>query len=131
MRKNLSALNRFADDSSKYTDFNTIIESTVLDLDQLELLKRKHNEEGCLECKGGLCFIDFTEGLHKGLKEYKDSDVYPPLPELGVKLRHNPNLIWEGKDLQESKFGEKEIILKLANRLEYKCSSDHFGCLKC
>ena len=35
VRKNLSALNRFADDSSQYTDFNKIIESTVLDLDQL------------------------------------------------------------------------------------------------
>jgi hypothetical protein len=102
VRKNLNALNRFADDSSKYTDFNKIIESTVLDLDKLELVRRKHTEEDCLECKGGLCFIDFAEGLHKGLKDYKESKPRWPLPELGVKLRHNPNLIWEGKDLQAS-----------------------------
>ncbi len=69
--------------------------------------------------------------MHKGLRDYNESDAFPPLPELGVKLRHNPNLIWEGKDLQASKFGEKEIMLKIGKRLEYKCSSDHFECLMC
>ena len=53
--------------------------------------------------------------MHKGLKEYNDSDIFPPLPELGVKLRHNPNLIWEGKDLEMSKFGEKEIMIKVGD----------------
>ncbi len=50
VRRNSNALNRLADDSSIYTDFNKIIESTVLDLGQLELVRKKHKDEGCLEC---------------------------------------------------------------------------------
>ncbi len=94
-------------------------------MDQLQRVRWQHEEDQCPQCKEGLCFLYFYQGLKNGFQNNLENSNFK------IHLRSNSSLCWDGKGKKRSLYGEEMVQKKVRNNIMYTCNKDHNGCLIC